>query len=271
MTPTVPVFNLSKSIVDPGDYYITSPLNDKLNPDFSLENSCPPVFDQGAIGSCTANAAATAFSFLNKKKTRQHFIPSRLFIYYNTRSLEGTLDEDSGATLRNTMRSLRVWGACSESLWIYDPRLLFKKPLPKSYIDAEKHQTLLYTRVPLTVPQMKSVLVKGIPFVMGIAVYSSFMASKTEHTGKVPYPDVATEELLGGHAICIIGYSDTRQAFLARNSWGADWGNSGNFWLPYTYATDPTLSFDAWVIADIETVRSAGCVIQKPHKTYTPL
>jgi len=271
MTRRTPVFNLSKSVVDPRDYYISSPINERLNPDFSLEKSCPPVFDQGAIGSCTANAAATVFSFLNKKKTLQNFIPSRLFIYYNTRSLEGTLQEDSGATLRNTMKSVRVWGACSETVWVYDPNMMFQKPSPKSYTDAEKHQTLVYTRVPLTVKQMKSVLVKGLPFVMGIAVYSSFMSTKTRQTGNVPYPDVLAEELLGGHAICIIGYSDRRQAFLARNSWGAHWGNSGNFWLPYTYATDPTLSFDAWVIADIEIVRSAGCVVQKPHQTYAPL
>src|SRR5690242_13868381 len=66
-----------------------------------LTAACPPVYDQGQLGSCTANAIAGAIQFDRRKQGVSDFTPSRLFIYYNERDLEGTVDSDSGAQIRD--------------------------------------------------------------------------------------------------------------------------------------------------------------------------
>lgn len=38
---------------------------------------------------------------------------------------------------------------------------------------------------------------------------------------------------MGGHCVCCVGYDDTRQAWLCKNSWGNDWGEEGFFWIGY--------------------------------------
>src|SRR5208283_5132068 len=64
-----------------------------------LRNQCPPVYDQGELGSCTANAIAAAMEFERIKQNLPDFLPSRLFIYYNERVIEGTVNSDGGAQI----------------------------------------------------------------------------------------------------------------------------------------------------------------------------
>src|SRR5208283_3932523 len=73
-----------------------------LPPSTDLRPKCPPVYDQGQLGSCTANAIAAAIQFDQmKQQLAQIFAPSRLFIYYNERAIEHTIDSDSGAQIRD--------------------------------------------------------------------------------------------------------------------------------------------------------------------------
>ena len=70
----------------------------KLPAKVDLRPHCPPVYDQGQLGSCTGNAIAGAVQFdREKQKLKPDFVPSRLFIYYGERVIEGTVDTDSGA------------------------------------------------------------------------------------------------------------------------------------------------------------------------------
>ncbi len=96
-----------------------------------LRAGCPPVFDQGQLGSCTANAIAAAISFdQRKQKMAQPFVPSRLFIYYNERALEGTIATDSGATLRDGIKAVAEQGSCPEPMWPYkEPNFAERPPL----------------------------------------------------------------------------------------------------------------------------------------------
>src|ERR1700733_1654605 len=64
-----------------------------------LRKQCPAVYNQGQIGSCTAIAGAIEFDRLKQKLP--DFTPSRLFIYYNERSMENTVATDSGAQIRD--------------------------------------------------------------------------------------------------------------------------------------------------------------------------
>src|SRR5713226_8842857 len=85
-----------------------------------LRPKCPPVYDQGQLGSCTANAIAAALEFDQMKQAVEDvFVPSRLFIYYNERVIEGTVDEDAGAMIRDGMKSVAKQGAPHERLWPY--------------------------------------------------------------------------------------------------------------------------------------------------------
>jgi C1A family cysteine protease len=218
-----------------------------------LRTKCPPIYDQGQLGSCTANAIAAAFQFDQKKEGLKDFIPSRLFIYYNERDMEGTIGEDSGAYLRDGIKSVHKLGVCRETKWPYDPSLfppnprLTVKPSPACYAEAKKHTAEQYARVPRTLNQMKGCLSSGFPFVYGFTVYESFEGNRVARTGVVPMPK-PKEEVLGGHAVLAVGYDESSQRFIVRNSWGTGWGMRGYFTMPYSYLLDGDLSDDFWTI-----------------------
>ncbi len=75
-------------------------------PMVDLRGQCPPVYDQGHLGSCTANAIAAAVEFDMHKQGLHAFTPSRLFIYYNERAIEGHIPCDSGAMLRDGIKAV---------------------------------------------------------------------------------------------------------------------------------------------------------------------
>ena len=214
----------------------------------SVESYCPPVFDQGRIGSCTANASACMYYCVLGLQSASLFIPSRLYIYYNTRVIENTVRTDSGATLRDTMSSLTKYGTCDEKLWPYDPTRVFSTPPNACYTQGRMREALSYASVSIELGQMRAAIQSGYSFVLGFLVYSSFESAQVASTGNVPVPNTSTEQLLGGHAVCVVGYDDNRQVFIVRNSWGTGWGANGDFYMPYAYATNTSLCFDAWVL-----------------------
>src|SRR5436853_3992768 len=84
---------------DQRDQFFAAPFQalQSLPHSVDLRPSCPAVYDQGQLGSCTANAIGGAIEFDQlKQHLAQTFTPSRLFIYYNERVIEGTVDADSG-------------------------------------------------------------------------------------------------------------------------------------------------------------------------------
>jgi C1A family cysteine protease len=222
-----------------------------LPPSVDLRTSCPPVYDQGQLGSCTANAIGGALQFNQMKEGLSDiFVPSRLFIYYNERVMENTVDQDSGAMIRDGIKSVSKEGAPHETLWPYVISKFKAKPSPKAYKDALKHRAILYERVTPTIDQLKGCLASGFPFVFGFAVYESFESSEVAKSGIVPMPK-PKERQLGGHAVLAVGYDDTTSRFIVRNSWGDKWGISGYFMMPYDYLTDANLSDDFWTIKKV--------------------
>lgn len=220
-----------------------------------LRTSCPDIYDQGQLGSCTANALAAAFDFDRRKQGKDFMTPSRLFIYWNERDIEGSVDSDAGARIRDGVKVLRKFGTPPEKEWPYDITQFTVKPTEQCYIDAEKNQALTYRRImrPHADPtrDMKTCLAWGYPFVAGISVYESFETDETSKTGIIPMPG-ADERVLGGHAILIVGYDTDKQWFICRNSWGRSWGDKGHFYLPFEYLTNSGLSSDMWVINTVE-------------------
>jgi C1A family cysteine protease len=227
--------------------YALRNLGQQLPAKVDLHMHCPPVYDQGDLGSCTANALAGALDFERKRQDMAFMNPSRLFIYYNERVIEDSVAQDSGAQLRDGMKSVASQGACTEKLWPYVAGEFAVKPPAACYTDGAQHTALQYSRVPQDVTHLKTCLASGFPFVYGFTVYESFESDAVTKTGKVPMPG-QDEQVLGGHAVLAVGYSDASQRFLVRNSWGPDWGINGYFTIPYAYLTDPNLADDFWTI-----------------------
>jgi C1A family cysteine protease len=215
-----------------------------------LRPGCSPVEDQGDLGSCTANALAGALEFLELKDKATFKDVSRLFVYYNERVMEGTVNSDAGAMIRDGIKTLNKQGWCSETSWPYDISKFTRKPPAGCYREAMNRQILTYARIQ-TLVEMKGCLALGFPFVFGFAVYESFESDAVAKTGNVPMPKKG-ERMLGGHAVLGVGYDDSRSRFIVRNSWGPDWAVGGYFTMPYQYLTDPNLADDFWNITKQE-------------------
>jgi len=218
-----------------------------LPPKTDLRAKCPPVYDQGQLGSCTANAIAAAVEFDLMKEKKNVFIPSRLFIYYNERVMEGTVDSDSGAQIRDGVKSVASKGDCPEKSWPYDINKFTEKPPQSCFKEAIKHKAVQYQRVVRDLNQMKGCLASGYPFVFGFSVYQSFESQQVAKTGHAPMPSPG-EKAVGGHAVVAVGYDDSQNWFIVRNSWGTGWGMKGYFTLPYSYLLNGNLSDDFWTI-----------------------
>jgi len=218
--------------------------------DFRL--SMPLIYDQGNVGSCTAQAVCACVQTLRMARTDAiNWVPSRLFVYYNTRLLEGTVKYDAGATLRETIKAVSANGVCDEKLWEYNPRAFRLEPSKDAYEAALSALVVKYERIPRDLIAMKECLIQGFPFAFGFSVYGSFESAEVKKTGIVPMPTQA-EGVLGGHAVVAVGYDDTKRCFIVRNSWGEKWGDCGHCYMPYEYLLNNQLSRDFWAVTEVK-------------------
>lgn len=216
-----------------------------------LRSAMPPVYDQGQLGSCTANAIAGHLDFNRKKQGEAFISPSRLFIYYQERLDQGTVASDSGASIRESVKAVKAYGACPEKEWKYDIGKFTNKPNAKVYADAIKYEALSYQRINRALTDFKTCLADGYPFVIGFTVYDSFEGPDVAKSGIMPMP-ATSESVLGGHAVVVVGYDESKQWFIVRNSWGKKWGDKGYFYMPYAYLLDSKLSSDFWTLRQVK-------------------
>ena len=216
-------------------------------------------FDQGELGSCTANSLAKHFRFAHKLD----YDPSRLFIYYMERAMEGSIESDSGAMLSDGMKVLAKMGVPPETEWPYDISKFTDKPTTKVIEDAKKETAHHYYRV-LDVDDLKQVLNAKHVVSFGMTVYETFETQAVSDTAFLPMPKYG-ENAIGGHAILACDYgvaSDWLSAATIKklgigsdlevvkvlNSWGEDFGQKGFFFMPLAYFQDPNLVTDLWTI-----------------------
>lgn len=231
---------------------------------FSLVSGFPYApWNQYQIGSCGSNAFDSLVTFDQKKQGLSIFSVSRLFIYYNTRVLEGTPGQDSGVQIRDVFKAYNQFGCAPEADWGYAPSKVLVKPPDQAYTDATKDKPLAYARVSQNLNAIKQALYNGYPIEIGFTVYESFESDQVARTGIVPMPSSA-DQVVGGHAVVICGWDDSTRLFLVRNSWGTDWGQKGYFQIPYDYFCDPDLASDFWVLTQI--TEQAVMVKQKIKK-----
>ena len=218
-----------------------------LPPMVDLRPKCSPVRDQGQLGSCTGFAAITGFRECLLVQSGKTFVElSPLFEYYWERYKENTVNEDSGAEIRDAMKVLAKFGAAPEKDWPYDISKYTVAPPSISVQNAKNYPIAGYHRLNNRI-EIKQALSIGHPVVIGIQVWDSFESDMTAQTGVVPLPNTQTESMLGGHAVCIVGYNDAPRTFLVKNSWGTSWGMAGYFTLPYEYFNPARgLVMDLW-------------------------
>lgn len=232
-------------------YKLDKPVKLAKSVDLRTSGFMPPILDQGNLGSCTSFAISSALEFDRRKQKIKVFTPSHLFIYYNERELEGSVEQDAGAEIRDGIKSVASTGYCDEALWPYDISKFADKPSPACYTQAKKYKALSYFRIDNTdIKQLKSCLAAGFPFVFGVTVYKSFYDAD-DNNGVIPMPS-QDDQVLGGHAILCVGYDDSKKLFTIHNSWGTSAGDKGYYYIPYDYLTNKNLADDFWTIRKLQ-------------------
>lgn len=214
----------------------------KLPKEVNLRPYFTAPYNQGQLGSCTAQMAAALIQFDQNKQKLAKVMPSRLFIYFNTRLKIGLEKQDCGASIRDTIKSINVYGACHEELWGYDISKFAERPPAEAYEQGLTHQTIHYAAV----SRVKEALADGYPVGVGIRIYESFESDEVKKSGIIYMP--VREKSLGGHAVVVVGYTADR--YIIRNSWGSDWGDRGYFTCPQEYLDE--YGSDFWIVTLIE-------------------
>lgn len=231
-----------------------------------LRSQFPPVYDQGQLGSCTANATCGAVQFLLPS-----FMGSRLFLYYQERALYNNTSVDSGGYLHDCVSILETTGIAPESDWPYVTSQFAATPPAVAYADAPSHKVLQAMNIPVDPQQLKGCLASGYPWIFGIAIYTSFFSAAccygvtvngafVKPTGIVSVPGPA-DTIYGYHAICAVGYDDVNQWWIIRNSWGTGIGDNGYFYFPYSYLTSQFMACDIWTIRVITSGLPTNCTV----------
>lgn len=238
----------------------------KALPEVDPRSELPPIYDQGQLGSCTANAAAAAFSYDGILDGNDPGMLARLWIYWQERSLEGALSHgDCGAEGHDAFKIAAATGIPPETDWPYEwaggigagppPADYFNPPSPPAAATADDGHYKLTKQVvtpPTTESAFAQVLSNKQTIAFGFTVYESFESSEVAQTGIVPMP-TAGEKQVGGHEVLLVGYLKSEPHYgLVRNSWGSKqttgsaWGLDGDgyFLMPWTYILSASLAGD---------------------------
>jgi C1A family cysteine protease len=218
----------------------------------------PPIYDQGQLGSCTANAVAAATQadmHIDGMPYDKHR-PSRLLVYWMERKLENDLGQgDTGAFGRDGFKAIQKSGWVPERDYKYVISKFEDTPSDKILEEALANAyPKKYGPVAQTQSAIQAALAIQQTVAFGFTVYESFESDDTMSSGVVPMPDTAHEQVLGGHETLIVGYLQSHPGYaLVRNSWGKDvytdldgaseYGG-GYFLMPWAYITNPSLASD---------------------------
>jgi C1A family cysteine protease len=249
--PNLPKYHWRASIPDPRDIpYQLLNTSTPLPSTVDLRPYASPIDDQGNLGSCTGNACAGAIELLDRKRYNRQTQVSRLFIYYYERYIEGTVNYDSGAYVRDAIRATYNYGAPLESLWPYNINKFAVRPPIAAINDAAKRKVKQYLSV-ANHDACLNALSNGYPVLIGFMVYSSFESGnwwRPSGNGIMPYPNTTRESLLGGHCVLLVGYDMNHNYYIVRNSWGTSWGQQGYFYMPFSVIQNSNMSSDFWTI-----------------------
>ncbi len=226
-----------------------------LPPSVDLSPMCSPVENQGGVGSCTANSVVGALEYHQILHRQPLTDLSRLFVYYNARKMAGRENQDSGASMPHAVASLMAFGACPEQVWPYNEPDWITEPSTEAYNSAIFFSGLSYASVSHGV-ELKVALASGLPIIFGMSVPEHGLMVVGRETGHVPPPaDGKWETPSGGHAMLIVGYDDTKNAWLVRNSWGPGWGLNGHVWIDYRVMDHYKQPLGFWTVGSLDRAK----------------
>ena len=205
-----------------------------------------PVRDQGDEGTCVAFASVVGVKEYEDTKEYKKIIElSPRYLYALCKKNDDAPGAD-GTYPRVAMKMLLKYGVSLESYWPYHPH---QKDKPKSGAgkSAKTYRIKAYARLSSLDEMKRSLLVNG-PFLAGVEVFASWFTDRVSKTGVIPLPK-KNDALEGGHAICIMGYDDSKKILKFKNSWSAGWGDRGYGYMKYEYIE--RYCSDAWSATDL--------------------
>lgn len=233
------------------------------------------IWNQWAMGSCTANATTQKFRYDAYLDGEDPGPLCRLGVYWGERKIEGSIGQGDTGAEGHDAYTVAKGGIPLETAWPYTwkgmeqdgapPESYFDPAKePSKYLDAEVAYKL--TKQVVTVPQteasIKAVLSNDQLMTYGFTVYESFESAEVTKTGIVPMPG-RTEQILGGHEVLACGYLSKYPDYcLCANSWDgkeseaagsvqSPWGldGLGFFLMKWRYMLDKSLVSDLRTIA----------------------
>lgn len=203
---------------------------------FNYLNYVGEIENQSSTGSCVANATSSSLELLSLRNGINADY-SRLFLYYNLRDLYSELKgKDNGAYLRDGFKVVNKLGIPEEKYWDFIVSNVNVTPSDESYSKALENKVTSYERILLDkncLTNLKTAVVNGYPIIIAVQLDKSFYnMNKTFETQNYSGTN-KSEDIIGSHAMSIVGYDDDLQAFYVENSWGEYWGNKGLFLLKY--------------------------------------
>lgn len=214
---------------------------------------CAPIEDQRPFAAGSAHACIGLLQYFERRAHGRQIRPSRLFVYKNARRLLRWTG-DSGAPLRATLKAIRRFGLPPETLWSYADDNLDREPGAFAYSFGQETADISYVRIdarnvpgPAVLESACALLAGGFCFVLGFP-----LSCPGDLSPMLPYPTLL-DSSQDGQAVLAVGYDDRlrirsdKGALLVRNSWGADWGDAGYGWLPYSFVREG-LAADLWTV-----------------------
>lgn len=247
--------NLLPDEPDSRDYTFSASVS-YLPTKVDLRGFAGEIENQGATGSCVANATCSALEVLSEKANNYKDL-SRFFLYYNLREPYSNLkDKDIGSYTRDGFKFANTQGICLETTWPFQTNLLNTKPSEECYTEALQYKAGKYERIQgfnygsiaemKSLKLMKAALAKGYPVLIGMQLGKTFYYIKgdiKEHK----YMGVQADSI-GGHAMNVVGYDDELDSFIVENSWSERWGDNGYCAIPYTVMMKD--ASDVWVCTE---------------------
>lgn len=212
------------------------------NTTVSLRDFYGPIQNQGEEGSCSAFSSLQFRAALRKMAGFSFIDPSQQAQYFEERKLEGTIGQDSGATLEDALEVLVGIGVLPSHDDPYTPDDFTSDPPVKDFdaaLKLKRSQVQKIDQQSLLADTLDA-LATGHPVLFGFQVFSELESPEVAQTGGLTLPGPASQSL-GGHAVNAIGFDPAKRMILVLNQWGPDWGIQalaelkGCFWIPYEY------------------------------------
>ena len=185
----------------------------------SLRSHMPPVYDQGQLGSCTANSigAILEFNELRARAESDATTPSRLFIYYNERAMEGTITQ-AGLRRRDPRRDQvgRATGrSAGDRLAVRDLEVRDQAARQGVQGCSQAPGDPVRARCLRRRWRSRTCSPPGYPISFGFTVYESFESARRLGRNR-PDARARRTNVLGGHAVVAIGYKHIQRPALLR-------------------------------------------------------